>query len=143
MFYFSRDFMNWLLRAPVIQTVFSELAPSTVPGFSTGSAGFEFVARLFWTIRKRFLRSTTIVTLPIAGTYIDAFSLTSGPKFCSVVSLPLLLKLVCMPDQIRASHLFAREIDADGSLPQQVGRKSILLTRDTTYHHVTKWQTVM
>lgn len=30
-----------------------------------------------------FRRSTTIVTFPIAGTYIDAFCFTSGEKFFS------------------------------------------------------------
>lgn len=30
---------------------------------------------------NKFLSKTTIVTLPMAGTYIEAFSLTSGPKF--------------------------------------------------------------
>ena len=29
----------------------------------------------------RFLSKTTIVTFPIAGTYIEALSLTAGPKF--------------------------------------------------------------
>ena len=28
----------------------------------------------------------TIVTFPIAGTYIDAFSLTSGEKFCLTIN---------------------------------------------------------
>lgn len=30
---------------------------------------------------NKFLSKTTIVTFPMAGTYIEAFSLTSGPKF--------------------------------------------------------------
>lgn len=40
-------------------------------------------ASLFCTIRSKFLRSTAMVTFPMAGTYMDAFSFTSGLKFSS------------------------------------------------------------
>lgn len=39
------------------------------------------ISRVWLVQTTRFLNNITIVTFPIAGTYIEAFSFTSGPQF--------------------------------------------------------------
>jgi hypothetical protein len=78
-----------------------------------------------------------MVTLPMAGTYMDAFSFTSGPKFCQQVSLTA-RDTANRVDNSKVPHLFRREIDAYSSFSQQVTREFVLMARDTCYHDITK-----
>ena len=77
------------------------------------------------------------------GTYIDAFSFTSGPKFCNEVSLEIFPPSFDVASDIRPSYLVTREIHAHCSLPQQMTGKFVLLARDTSYHDITERQTIL
>ena len=64
---------------------------------------------------NKFRKSTTMVTLPMAGTYMDALSLISGVKFYEKVLLASFSYDTYKHHY--PSYLLAREVDTDGSLP--------------------------
>ena len=71
---------------------------------------------------------------------MDAFSLTSGVKFYATQSASL---LATIESAATKTHLFAREVDAHGAVPDQVDRHLVLVTRHARDDYIANLETVL
>lgn len=80
-----------------------------------------------------------MVTFPIDGTKIDAFSLTSGPKFYSQRSA------IEPPNQQRNSstYLLTRKVNANRALPQKTRIKLVRVARNPGNNNITKRRNIL